>query len=214
MNDLGYTVKTLADISKEDIPEQHYLARIIRKQSAKDANGLESQGLFLPTVDVMEWMGNESIKEYLAGCIHDVQTKIARQVTDGGRNVVTDSDISVDAVAAYLEATDESIGRISKDKIIGWFNTELADALTLAFADKMGVSDTPTDAEAKKLEQVVTQYRDCFAVLAGKNSSVSPVVGGNLRKALDMIPASAFSIKVNGLLTKAMEQPTVDMLAL
>lgn len=212
---LGYTAVALSTIAKQDVPADMRLARIIRKASAKDANGLESQGVHIPaSVDLAYCMADSTLNAYLVQCVQDVQDKMIRRVTDSGRNIITDSDIAMDVVAQYLEETDENIGRISKDKIEQWFKDEMADTLLVAFANKLGVGDVPTPDEEKKLAQACKGYQDVFATLAAKNPVVDPKIGDRLIKALDMIPASAFTLRIRGIAEKAMKQAEVDLLAL
>ena len=212
---LGYTAVALSDIAKKAIPTEHRLVRIIRKASAKDNNGMESQGLHLPVIaHPMEWLQHQTMMDYVAQCLMDVQDKMIRAVTDNGRNIITDSDVSAEAMVEYLESTDENIGRISKDKINQWFTAEMADTLMVAFADKLGVSDTPTADEEKKLAQACKGYQDVFATLAQKNPVIDPKIGARLLTALDMIPASAFSVRIRNIAEKAMVQAEVDLLAL
>lgn len=212
---LGYTAVALADIAKKDVPANMRLARIIRKASAKDSNGMESQGVHIPAaVDLAYCMADSTLNAYLVQCVQDVQDKMIRRVTDSGRNIITDSDIAMDVVAQYLEETDENIGRISKDKIAQWFKDEMADTLMVAFADKLGVGDVPTPDEEKKLAQACKGYQDVFSTLAQKQPSVDPKIGERLLAALDMIPASAFSLRIRGITEKAMKQPEIDLLAL
>lgn len=212
---LGYTAVALATIAKQAIPADMRLARIIRKSSAKDANGLESQGVHIPAeVDLAYCLQDSTLNAYLVQCVQDVQDKMIRRVTDNGRNIITDSDIAMDVVAQYLEETDENIGRISKDKINAWFTSEMQDTLLVAFADKLGVGDTPTADEEKKLAQACKGYQDVFATLAAKNPVIDPKIGQRLLTALDMIPATAFSVRIRGIAEKAMVQAEVDLLAL
>ncbi len=211
----GYTVAALADVSKKECATGMRLARIIRKASAKDSNGMESQGVQVPVITCADdYYADTVVGEYLRNCLHDVQDKMIRAITDSGRGIITDSDLDVVAMRAYLEATDDNVGRLSKDKIVGWFDTELQDSLVLAFSEKLGVGSEPTQDQLTKLEQVTKQYRDCFAQLAGKQPNVAPKVGENLLKALDMIPATAFSERLVEITRKAMVQVEPDMLGL
>ena len=212
---LGYTAVALADINKNADAPNKRLCRIIRKASAKDSTGKESQGVYIPAyVFDAEHIQSDTIRAYVEQCIMNVQNDLVRKVTDSGRNIITDSDISMEAVAEYLEATDENIGRISKDKIAAWFKDEMEETLIVAFADKLGVSDTPTADEEKKLAQACKGYQDVFATLAAKQPSIDPKIGERLLSALDMIPASAFSLRIRGITEKAMKQPEIDLLAL
>lgn len=215
MTALGYTVKKLDQMKDAPIPEQHRLARIIRKNSARDANGLPSQGCFVPALECADdYYADVVINAAIVNFLQDTQDKMIRKIADSGRNIITDSDLDPVAMRAFLEETDDSIGRLSKDKIVAWFTTEVQDSLMLAFADRLGIGDTPTPEQQTKLEQTLAGYRDCFAQMASKNPTVEERVGVNLLKALDMIPASAFSLRMSEVVTKAMHQPQVDLLAL
>lgn len=212
---LGYTAVALDSIAKRDVPAEMRLARIIRKASAKDSNGLASMGVHLPVIaHPMEWLQHQTMMDYVAQCLMDVQDKMVRAITDNGRNIITDSDIDAAALVEYLESNDENIGRLSKDKITQWFTAEMQDTLMVAFADKLGVSDTPTPDEEKKIAQACAGYKDVFSTLAAKQPSVDPKIGERLLAALDMIPASAFSLRIRNITEKAMKQPKIDLLAL
>lgn len=212
---LGYTAVALATIAKQDIPADMRLARIIRKASSKDSNGMESQGAHLPQyVFDAQHIQSDTIRAYMEQCMMDVQDKMVRRITDSGRNIITDSDISVDSIAAYLEETDENIGRISSDKVTRWYDESVAATLCEVFCAKLGIGEQPTAEENSKVEKILNQYRDCFASMAAKKPQCNEMVGNNLLKALDMIPADAFSIRIRGVVEKAMKQADVDMMAL
>lgn len=213
---LGYTASKLEDLSKKEIPQGFRLARIIRKNTKETPNAV-SQAVFVPApIDSAAWMGNQVIAEAVQNYMQGLQDKCIRAVLDSGRNIITDTDISMDAVASYLEENDETLGRLSKDSITEWYNKEVSDTLTLAFADKLGIGDNPTDAETKKLDQLNNQYLACFQKLAGKNLSgaLPDNVVANLEKALDMIPASGFGERMRNQLAKVREVVSVDMMAL
>lgn len=215
-NDLGYTASKLDEMSKKEIPAGMRLARIIRKNTKETPNAV-SQAVFVPVASPLaDWIGNAVIEEYLLNQIQGVQDKCIRAVLDNNRNIITDADISLDAVVTYLESNDESLGRLSKDSIGEWYDQNMADTLTVVFADKLGIGDVPTDAESKKLEQLNNQYKGCFQRLAGKNvQGIFPDnVVSNLEKALDMIPLDGFGERIKNQLAKVKEEITVDMLAL
>ena len=64
-------------------------------------------------------------------------------------------------------------GHISKDKIIAWFDSSLADSLSIAFANKLGISNEPTEAETKKLGLVIEAYKANYARLAARDFSLA-----------------------------------------
>ena len=213
---LGYTVLNLDIAAKQDVAAGMRLVRLIRKNTKETPNAV-STGVQIPSVlDLEACMQNDTMKEFIVRAIQGVQNDCIRAVNDGGRNIITDSDFSLDAMVSFLESNDETLGRISKESIGEWFDSEMADTLTLTFADKLGISDTPTDAETAKLSQLNKQYRDCFCVLAGKKlSGVLPDnVVQNLEKALELIPVTGFGERMKAQIEKVKTVATVDMLAL
>lgn len=215
-NDLGYTAKKLEELSKAEVPAGFRLARIIRKNTKENPNAV-SQAVFVPApIDTASWMGNATIAEAVQNYMQGLQDKVIRQVLDSGRNIITDADIAVEAVASYLEENDETLGRLSKESIGTWYDAEVADTLTLVFADKLGIGDQPTPAEVTKLEQLNNQYKGCFQKLAGKSlaGALPPSVVTNLEKALELVPVSGFGDRIKVQLAKCKEEVGIDMLAL
>lgn len=214
---LGYTVYPLAECKDVTAETGARLARIIRKASAKDSNGKESQGVFVPAITCADdYYADTVVQDAIVGFLHDVQDKMIRAITDRGRNIITDSDIDVQAMREWLQENDDSVGRISKDKIGKWFDDEVAPQLVLAFSEKLGVGADaePSPEQVHKIEQSLNQYKDCFGMLAGRSPSVPQHIGSNLRKALDMVPATAFATRLATVLDDAMKEKTMDMLGL
>lgn len=213
---LGYTANKLETVVKQDVPAGMRLSRIIRKNTKENPNAV-SQGVHVPApIDVAAWMQNQVITEAVQNYMQGLQDKVIRQVLDSGRNILTDADISCEAVAEWLESNDETLGRLSKDAIEAWYVSEVEDVLTVVFADKLNIGDVPTDAEKAKLNQLNNQYKGCFAKLAGKSlSGILPDnVVTNLEKALELIPASGFGDRMKNQLAKVKEVVSVDMMAL
>lgn len=212
---LGYHAKALDAISKVEVPAGYRLARVIRKASAKGSSGLASQGAHVPSaVDTAEWLANDVIVEAVTGQIQKWQDACVRAVTDSGRNIVTADDIGVDAVVAWLSANDDTVGRLSADKIDIWFSADVEPVLVVALAEKLGLGETPTAEEVARVDKAVAGYSRMFRSLAGRGVSVTPVVATNLRKALDMVDTSGLSLRISAALDVASRQAEVDMTAL
>lgn len=121
------------------------------------------------------------VLDYLVG----VQDSIIKAKYEAnGKSIHTD-EIGVAAMLDYLEE-DSKGGRLTKEYIAAWFNSSVSDLLTVALADKLGVSDTPTEAEAKKLDQMVAVYREKFSSLAGGKTTFSAEVTDKLLKVLEL----------------------------
>jgi hypothetical protein len=190
-------VKTL-DGMKGFIPEPGArVAKIIQKGSNPDGTkrisfAMEAVEITLP--EVLEWIAADSaIADAVVTYVQDLQDKCIRTRIEAGKGQVHTSDYDMNAVRTFL-ATSPTEGRLSEDKIRAWFAVEVADTLMVAFADKLGISDTPTESETKKLEQIVAQYRDNMAKLAGRKTVLPGVVRTNLEKALALVDTDS-SIK-------------------
>ena len=116
---------------------------------------------------------NGKVLAMAVGLFEDYQSKMIQLDIAKGKDTIYASNISLDAMVLNFESDVSSGGRISKDKIIAWFDSALADSLTVAFANKLGIGNAPTDAEAKKLALVIEAYKANFAKLAGREVSIS-----------------------------------------
>lgn len=114
-----------------------------------------------------------------------VQDSIIRERSEEGAVLITASDISAERVLEYLDA-DARGDRLTKELVQEWFDSALLESITVAFADKFGIGDEPTDAESRKLNQAITVYRDKFASMAGGRTSFSKEVATKLHKVLEL----------------------------
>lgn len=113
------------------------------------------------------------------------QDKIAKELHIADPEQTIDPDkFSLTAVIASLEAEAVST-RMTKEVINSWFDTNLADMLTVLFADKLGISDEPTKADADKLGNFLTVYRNKFGGLASNLVSYQPTEAEKLITAID-----------------------------
>jgi hypothetical protein len=127
----------------------------------------------IPTVDEVEITGNISaLLPHITSMLEGVQDKIIRKYSELGRTYVTDSDISVSACIMHLEAENIST-RLTGDRIASWFDSSIADVLSVALADKMGVSDIPTDAQTQRLSQMIASVRGKLVTLASPKTTFS-----------------------------------------
>ena len=145
--------------------------------------------------------------------LQGVQDQIVREMVENGAQVVTDSDISLDAIINWLEE-DSKGNRLTKEFIIEWFSTELADVLTVAISDKLELSDSPSEAETKRVQQMINVYRDSFAQLAGGKTSFTPEKAKKMQKVLELISDNAMAQRFNARLEKMQQVESVEMLDL
>lgn len=156
-----------------------------------------------------------ALMPHLLGLVHGVQDAIIRERYEAGAQFITDSDISVAACIEFLNA--EATGnRLTKESIEAWFTEKLADSLTVAFADRLGMSDTPSEAEVKKLELHVRSYKEKFAGLAGGRTSYAPEIAGKLLAVLDLVEDTGDMLtdRFRTRLQKMKEMDSVELLGL
>jgi len=135
----------------------------------------------------------EKLAPYVAAFLQGVEDGIVKEHHKNGGKGFSDSFLSLDKILAVLDAQGQG-NRLNKEKIEAWFNSEMLEALTVAFADKMGVSDTPTDAEMEKIRNVTDVYKGKYASLASGKTHYKKEEVEMLQKALEVTDAVATPI--------------------
>ena len=130
----------------------------------------------------------QQFRPYILDWYMRQQDAIVRARHEEGAKTITDSDISCEAVAAWL-AAESSGNKLTKEFLLEWFATELADNLMLAIADKLHLSDTPAEGQTKQCNQMIAGYRDSFAALAGGKTAFTPQKAEKMLKALSLASA-------------------------
>jgi len=120
---------------------------------------------------------------YMAAFLQDVEDKIIKDYHVKGGIGFNDSFLSLSKILESLDNAGQG-NRLNKEKIEDWFNSDMKEPLLVAFADKMGVSDQPTQAELDKLENVTAVYLAKFASLASGKTMYRKEEAELLQKAL------------------------------
>lgn len=174
----------------------------------------ESKAVSLP-VAMLSPVDLEALKTHIQAWFHTCQDGIVKAKVVAGAQVVTDEEISVQAVIAYLveESTSE---RLTKEMLGEWFDDNCADTLTVAFANKLGVSDTPTVAETERIAKIVADYKGKITALAGGKTFYPAKVRDNLLKAFEIVGAEADTLgaKLVAKVSKMVETDDAEMLGL
>ena len=152
------------------------------------------------------------VVEYL----ETVQDKIFKQLLDangvcGVVNEIADSSIGLDAVIEFL--SDSSGGeRLTKESICNWYSSNLEGQLMVALASKLGISETCTDAESKRIELISNEYKAKFAAMAGGKTSYNEKLATSLKNALTFAsPDDSLAIKFNVKLDKMIADSQVKI---
>lgn len=160
------------------------LSRIFYK-SAQIAEGKKNAAVSIPPLELSCLVPDvvDQLKPHMLQFLLDTQDSIIRAAYEAGAKTVNDSEITVAACFAWLDEASES-NRLTSEKVKEWFCSSLQDALTVAFADKLGVAEVPTPEQEKKIAQALNVYRDKFASLSSGRAGFTVPVCDSLLSAL------------------------------
>ena len=182
---------------------------VVRFKKGKDGKkAMDSQAVSVPAVTLTD-ADMSDLVTHINAWFASQQDEIIRDLCIEGKKEVCDDDISVAAVKTYL--TQQAAGeRLNGDAIRAWFDSELADLMLVAFAEKLEIGDSPSDEQAKRLEQMVNVYRDKFASMAGGRTMFDAATRAKLAKALELADCSEGIGQKLAAKIKAMSEVSVE----
>lgn len=141
--------------------------------------------------------------------IRDFITQLAATQRVG--STISSLQISATAVAAY-QATTSS--RLNGEQIETWFDTKLADQLTVALANKLGVPDDATPEQLAKITLAVSDQRLRFRKLAGPQTKYPSAVATGLLRTLNLLGESRdeLAVKLTDRLTTMLAETPTELL--
>ncbi len=196
------------DILDKREPEKG--ARFVTLKANKDV-GRAAKGVEVPALDVAAVIVriNEEpqLQSMVTGLLENFQTKLIQASIANGVSTIYQHDISIDALLVAFELEGLSEGRISKDKIAAWFDTSISEALTVKLADKLGISNTPTEQETAKLASLLDVYRGNFGKLAAREVMLEDSDKSKLQAVLAFADDGAMKQKLDSIIKEA-KNPT------
>ena len=178
----------------------------------------ESVAVEVPAaLNVSSYMAQSVVAEAVAEYIASLQDAQIKALAVAGAKQVNYSELTPEKLAAFLATSEDSgrIGQLSSDRIVAWFNTEARDILIVALADRLGISDTASDSEVKRLEQIANQTRDNLAKLSSKKPvHFDTRVLAALNWALDVTVAVGDTSGMSDRLRDKLNAPVVDSIDL
>jgi hypothetical protein len=164
------------------------LAKVGYKSTKNNPAKFKSICVSVPYTDVQEIRDSiDSLLPHIGTLLENAQDGIIRSLyesSEGQLQSVSDAEISVAACIAFLNA-EASGNRLSSESIGIWFDTQVAENLTVVIADKLGFTEL-TDAAMETVNKHLKSYRQLFAGLAGKNLSYTPVQISGLERAMEV----------------------------
>lgn len=188
------------------------LSKVTYKTITDKANALygvkrESKCVSLPLITAKEVESNIiALTPHFIEFLHGVQDKIVRERVDEGAKHITTDEVSIAGCVEWLESNNES-GRLTKESVAAWFQETIAESLAVTLAERLGVSDVPSDEESNKILAVVEAFKGKVSSLAGGKTAYEPKVCKSLITALELAPAGdALAVRFTTRLTKMIEE--------
>jgi hypothetical protein len=158
----------------------------------------------IPLLSTAEISANiQILMPHITSYLESVQDKIVRTKAESGASEIPTEELNTSAICSYLDMEGTS-NRLTKESVSAWFMENIAELLTVSLADKLGVSDTPTPEQVKRLEQMVSVVRDKIATLAGSKTTFSAEHASKLCNVLKLAPtgdalAAKFITRLEGI---------------
>lgn len=162
------------------------LAKIGYKKTKDNPNPAQSIAVSLPILTDQQIIdAAPKLVSLLRASVEDTQDKIIRSMYETREyklERVSDDDVSIDAIIGYV-SSEQSGGRLTKEYLEQWFDTNLRDNLYVVVADKLGFAEI-----TEECDQVVTKhlagYRGLISSLAGGKTMLSVAQINGLKRAL------------------------------
>jgi len=176
--------------------EGYRAVKCLYKKNAKTGKAAGTNSF----VRIADHITSEAVTDKLAGLmpylityLQEEENKVVKAKHVAGATIIDPDTISLDSIIAALESSGTN-NRLNKERVEEWFAGSMLESLMVAFADKMGLSDEPTQAELDKLEQITGVYKAKFASLASGKTSYRPEEAELMLKALDVTGAGTTEI--------------------
>lgn len=201
-----YLVKSLDAFAKVEIDPGFILVRKIEK-----VKGMVSKGCIVPDVDcetAVLALENDAILQgfvewYRGRMVECVKNGIAIARASVGVGAAQFGMAAIDALCT-AEMFDRS--DITADQLGKWFDTTLATELSNAFRLKVG-----PDRE-EKIAQIVAGYRKVVCSLASAKTTLDDATSESIKKAIALVPYSAWIGWITKRLTKREEKVDLESL--
>ena len=212
-----HTVSPFVSGKSEPLSGQR-LAKVGYKSTKQNPAKFPSICVSVPQIDPAQVEANfRRLLPHIGTMLESAQDGIIRSLyesADGTLSGVNDSDISVEACIAFLEA-ESTGGRLTIEFLNGWFDFNVKDNLTVVVADKLGF-DLSTSEQEVTVEKHVKVYRDLIASLSGGKTILTTVQIAGIRRALEVSSVDDdTSVKLLARLAQMENRPKIeDLLAL
>jgi hypothetical protein len=162
------------------------LAKVGYKETKKNPAKFPSIAVSVPVIETVndpefsDALQHGRFDAIIREALQNAQDGIIRSMyesSDGELQSVSDDDLSIAQCLAFIEA-ESTGGRLTKEAIERWFDSELADNLAVMIADKLKFSDLTPENQAV-IDKHVGVYKQVLSMLAGgKTFLADPQIRG------------------------------------
>lgn len=193
-------------------PEQR-LARVGYKTTAKQKAKFPSVCASVPMIQDQEIVDRiNDLVPYVRTMLEETQDKVFRSLyesSDGSLTSIADSEISVNACIAWLEM-ESTGGRLTKEAVEKWFDSELQDNLVVLIAEKLKFDD-PNEEQMVTINKHIKGYREVISSLSGGKTFLQPNQIKGVRTALALCDDDSEMVKkLTSRLDSMEKQPKIE----
>ena len=207
----GFMIRPQAEISA-DVPNNSRIAVMRWKNTGKDATTKKQNLAVVLPVIANEELQNPKLFSHFREYLEGVQVAILKELVEATPNkvFVTPEEIGISAIVSYLETSNEG-SRLTKESIGKWFDDVVAETLTVALADRLGVSDVPTKEQTARIEKIISAFKDTTCKLAGTKTSYNEQEKEQMLKLLAMVKHDSMAQRFMARI-EAMKEREIDYL--
>ena len=177
--------------SKAPVTEKGFrTAKLTYKSTAKNPAKMPNACVLVQPITSPDITGHiTALIPHITTMCENAQDAILRAQYESNAGSVNKDTINLDAIIAYLDA--EATGnRMTKDSILEWFDAEMKDTLTVLIADKMNITDEPTDKQTDDINRIIAVYRGKYGALSSGATIYQPTDVERLVSAIEKTEVS------------------------
>ena len=191
------------------------LAKCRYKTTVKQSAKFPSVCVSVPYIDTttIDATAMMLLKPHIQAMLENAQDGIIRSLyesSDGALSQVTDSDLSISACIAFMNAENEG-SRLTKEFIESWFDSSVRDYVYALVSEKLGYgTDDLTMEQDLTVCKHVNGYRGMYSALAGGKTMYQPNQIASLKRVLDIVDTDDTQVKLLSRLNKMLETPKIE----
>ena len=167
------------------------LSKVGYKSSKSNTARFASVCVSVPKIsfDALSESQIESLKPQLIEILNSAQDGIIRSLyesSEGQLKTISDSEISINSCIAYLQS-ESSGGRLTKDLLDSWFDSNIRDNLMVVIADKLKFDDI-TEENSPVILKHVGVYKELIQSLSSPRTILQPIQLSSIKKVLELNP--------------------------